>query len=93
MAGAEANARNFSLYKLSCAPLVQPSYKISSRNIPHKQEEAITGLIETAIAQVMPGQGAPANPFRLVAGSASLAIAAVLKGPIGLKLGTFARTA
>jgi hypothetical protein len=69
---------------------VSAAAKISTRHIPHEQEQMICGLVEVAVAQIMSGQRAGGEHPRLATGIGGLAVAALVKVPVAGQLRAWA---
>jgi hypothetical protein len=66
---------------------VDPADQIAVGNVADEQEQAIGGLVEVAIPQVMARQGAAANVIGLGTGAAALFVLAAMEMPVALELG------
>ena len=72
-------------------PTIDPTDDIATHEIAHEQEEAVRGLVQPAVAQVMSRQ----RTLRLVLGvgayARALPISAILESPIACELGAIRR--
>jgi hypothetical protein len=66
---------------------VDPSHQVAIGQVANEQEQAVGGLVQAAIAQRVKRQETGGEMLRLIARASNLAIAAVVKVPVALKLG------
>jgi len=68
-------------------PLIEPADQVAVGNVPDEQEQAVGDLVEVAVSQVLPGQGAAGDVVGLGAGARAFAVPAAVKMPVALQLG------
>ena len=66
--------------------LINPINNVATGNVANEQEQTIGGLVEAAVPQAMPGQGALVEVIRLGACLKSLVVLAACEPPIPLQL-------
>jgi hypothetical protein len=75
------------LVSLTGDSVIDPLDQVAIGEIPNKQIQAVSHLVQMAVSQPMSWQRAGRDAARLGAGAARLLGAAVVKVPIGLQLG------
>ena len=69
-----------------CQPAVDPADDVAISQIAHEQEEAVGGLVQPAVAQIMSRQGAVGPMLGVGARVRVLPVPAILEQPVALEL-------
>src|SRR5580700_3108975 len=72
-------------------PVVDPADDVLAGQVAHQQEEAVRGLVQPAVAQVMSRQRTPRLVLGVGAYARALPISAILESPIACELGAIRR--